>query len=208
MLALLIACAAPEPEGRSPIPRDERPDLRPDDTTRDDPETTPPEDDDVPADTDTTPPEDTDTTPPPDEGGGGGGGPCEFPQGLPDEAYVAWAGDYEDTDPTVDDAVNEVMEQLSGCSSGSDCDLSALYGAEVNEACQRWFGAVTAELRVRGYCAGQHVVGETDEIAVSATGCEGRWYGYHVCYYGGPKVVWNPGARRGWWQIDPAACRG
>jgi len=38
------------------------------------------------------------------------------------------------------------------------------------------------------------------------TGCGGKWYGYHICNYGGPKVVWNPGARRGWWAINPAYC--
>ena len=62
------------------------------------------------------------------------------------------------------------------------------------------------ELRAQGLSAGQHEVGQTDEIAVSNTGCTGEWYGYHICNYGGPKVVWNPGARRGWWAIDPGYC--
>jgi hypothetical protein len=56
---------------------------------------------------------------------------------------------------------------------------------------------VTAELRAQGFCAGQHAVGATDEIAVANMGCTGKWYGYHVCFFGGPKVVWMPGAKRG-----------
>ena len=41
---------------------------------------------------------------------------------------------------------------------------------------------------------------------MSNTGCTGKWYGYHICFYGGPTVGWNPGARRGWWKILPADC--
>jgi hypothetical protein len=84
--------------------------------------------------------------------------------------------------------------------------LSAYAGATTDEKCQSWFAAVTAALRAQGFDAGQHQEGGTDEIAVSSTGCSGKWYGYHVCYYGGPTVVWNPGARRGWWKIDPSYC--
>lgn len=98
------------------------------------------------------------------------------------------------------------MVKLSGCNVLSDCDLSAFAGADVGQTCQNWFAAVTAELRAQGFCAGQHEVGYTDEIAVSNTCCEGHWYGYHICNYGGPKVVWNPGARRGWWAIKPSYC--
>lgn len=147
-------------------------------------------------------PEDSDTEPVDT----GPWGPCEFPQGVPDEAWIGWADSYEDTDPDVDDEVNAVMEELTGCGSASTCYLSHYPGASIDEQCQSWFAAVTAELRARGYCAGQHSVGSTDEIAVSNTGCGGKWYGYHVCYYGGPTVVWNPGARRGWWQIDASYC--
>ena len=117
---------------------------------------------------------------------GTGSGPCEF--------------------PSVDAAVNDVMVQLTGCGVLSDCPLTTFPGSTTDEICQSWFAAVTAELRAQGYCAGQHIVGSTDEIAVSNTGCDGKWYGYHICNYGGPKVVWNPGARRGWWAIDPGYC--
>lgn len=139
-------------------------------------------------------------------GQGGSGGPCSFPQGVPDPDYVCWAGEYQDTNPAVDAAVNAVMVDLSGCSAGSDCTITGFPGDTVNEICQSWFAAVTDRLRQQGYCAGQHVTGHTDEIAVSDTGCTGKWYGYHVCNYGGGKVVWNPGARRGWWMIDPSHC--
>ncbi|MCC6523405.1 MAG: hypothetical protein IT373_12170 [Polyangiaceae bacterium] len=136
---------------------------------------------------------------------GTGSGPCEFPQGVPnDQFYAACA--YSDTDPSVDAAVNAAMVALTGCGVSSDCPLTGFGGATVDETCQIWFAAVTAALRAQGYCAGQHEVGYTDEIAVSNTGCDGKWYGYHICNYGGPKVVWSPGARRGWWAINPAYC--
>ena len=131
---------------------------------------------------------------------------CSFPQGVPDEDFTPCAMSYTDTDPVVDAAVNAVMAELTGCSVGSDCSLTALAGATAEEKCQSWFAIVTATLRERGFCVGLHVVGSTDEIAASNTGCTGRWYGYHVCNYGGPKVVWNPGARRGWCQITPSWC--
>lgn len=139
---------------------------------------------------------------------GGFGGNCTFPQGVPDPDFIASAASYQDTDPAVDAAVNEVMAKLTGCSVGSDCPLMGLgfAGATAEEICQSWFDAVNQELRALEYCAGQHAAGSTDEIAVSDTGCSGKWYGYHVCNYGGPKVVWNPGARRGWWQIAPQHC--
>ena len=136
----------------------------------------------------------------------GTGGPCAFPQGVPDPDFIAAACTYQDTDKSVDDAVNAVMATLSGCGVGSDCPITTVGGSDVNEICQNWFAAVTAELRNQGFCAGQHAVGSTDEIAVSNTCCEGKWYGYHIGNYGGGKVVWNPGARRGWWQIQSSYC--
>lgn len=135
-----------------------------------------------------------------------GAGACTFPQGVPDPGFIANACSFQDTDPTVDAAVNAAMVKLSGCGAGSDCPIVGFPGTNADEVCQSWFAAVTDELRKQGYCAGQHAVGSTDEIAVSKTGCTGKWYGYHVCFYGGPKVVWSPGARRGWWQIAPSYC--
>ena len=142
----------------------------------------------------------------PCEGQGGSGGPCAFPQGVPDPDFFCWAGAYQDTDPAVDAAVNAVMVELSGCNAGSDCTITGFPGTTVEEICQSWFAAVTDRLREQGFCAGQHIVGHTDEIAVSDTGCTGKWFGYHICNYGGGKVVWNPGARRGWWMIEPSYC--
>jgi hypothetical protein len=101
---------------------------------------------------------------------------------------------------TVAALVNSTMETLSGCPRGSDCYIGDRYTD------QTWFAAVTAELRNRGLCAGQHEVGHTDEIAVSMTGCGGLWFGYHVFNYGGLKVVWNNGAQRGSWSITPSHC--
>ncbi len=134
------------------------------------------------------------------------GAAAAFPPNVPEEGFIAAASSNTDTDPAVDAAVNEVMVALTGCGVSSSCDLSGYAGANAHEQCQSWFAAVTHELRARGFLAGQHEADVTDEIAVSNTGCAGRWYGYHVCNYGGPLVVWSPGARRGWWMIDPAYC--
>lgn len=122
---------------------------------------------------------------------------CSFPQGVPDPDYTA----HSTTSTSVGNTVNQVMSQLSGCPIGSDCVLAPTY-----PDAQAWFSAVTAALRARGLCAGQHEVGHTDEIAVSSTGCTGLWYGYHAYNYGGGKVVWAPGANRGSWSIAPQHC--
>lgn len=121
---------------------------------------------------------------------------CSFPQGVPEASFTAW----NLTNGSVASEVNSVMAMLSGCSVGSDCPIGDRFTD------QQWFLAVAAELRARGYCAGQHELGYTDEIAVSATGCTGLWYGYHVYNYGGSKVVWNGGAQRGAWSIEPQLC--
>lgn len=122
---------------------------------------------------------------------------CAFPQGVPDADYTG----HTTTSTSVGNTVNQVMSQLSGCPVGSDCVLAPTYADA-----QAWFAAVTAALRARGLCAGQHEVGHTDEIAVSDTGCTGLWYGYHAYNYGGGKVVWAPGANRGSWSIAPQHC--
>jgi len=139
-------------------------------------------------------------------GQGGFGPDCSFPQGVPDPDFIESASSYQDTDPAVDAAVNAVMESLSGCGAMTDCDIAGFPGTTAEEICQSWFDAVNSKLREQGFCAGQHVQGATDEIAVNNTCCAGKWYGYHVCNYGGPKVVWAPGARRGWWKIAPSHC--
>ncbi|MDY0063291.1 MAG: hypothetical protein RBU45_26035 [Myxococcota bacterium] len=128
---------------------------------------------------------------------GGGQHGCSFPQGVPEEAFTSGG----ETDGEIAAAVNAVMAALSGCGIGSDCFIGDRWPDG-----QGWFGAVNRELRNQGYCAGQHEEGATDEIAVSSAGCRGRWYGYHVYNYGGSKVVWNPGAQRGWWSIDASYC--
>lgn len=133
-------------------------------------------------------------------------GGCSFPAGVPDPDFIGTATSNQDTDAMVDAAVNSAMQSLTGCPVGSSCPLGAMYpGARTEEQCAKWFEAVNAKLREQGLCAGLHEPG-SDEIAVSNTGCTGKWYGYHVCFYGGPSVVWNPGARRGWWKIAPARC--
>ena len=122
---------------------------------------------------------------------------CSFPQGVPEQDFT-W---HPNTSASVAATVNQVMSQLSGCAVNSDCPLTPRFSDD-----QAWFTAVTAALRARGLCAGQHELGHTDEIAVSDSGCSGRWFGYHVFNYGGSKVVWATGAARGSWSIEPSHC--
>jgi hypothetical protein len=96
-------------------------------------------------------------------------------------------------------AVNDVMQKLTGCPIGSDCRLGETLP-------QDFFRSVIDGLRARGICAGQHAPNVTDEIAVSADPSSVR-EGYHVfAGYDGPnpvppgsvarRVVWSPGAAR------------
>ena len=89
--------------------------------------------------------------------------------------------------------VNQAMSSLIGCPVGSRCVVTARP--------QVWQAAVEAELRKRGFCAGQHEPG-TDEIAV-AVALGKPMMGYHI--YAGDgwddptksgTIVWSPGADR------------
>lgn len=89
--------------------------------------------------------------------------------------------------------VNQAMSSLIGCPVGSRCIVTARP--------QVWQAAVEAELRKRGFCAGQHEPG-TDEIAVAVEAGK-PMFGYHI--YAGDgwddptkpgTIVWFPGAER------------
>jgi hypothetical protein len=112
---------------------------------------------------------------------------CDFPQGVPDEDFTG-----ADAIPTLVAEVNAAMVAVTGCSIGSACPTG--FSAD-HAGAQQFFDLVIAELRARGFCAGQHRTGETDEIAVSRN-CRAVWEGYHIFAYGGATVVWarNPSA--------------
>lgn len=105
--------------------------------------------------------------------------PCTVPQG------VEWIGPGPELHRH-DAVLNAVMASLTECSPGSDCNTG--YGAG-DEGAQRWFRSVVSSLQSRGFCAGQHETGITDEIAV-AEDCTGPYAGYHISNYGSGKVVW------------------
>jgi hypothetical protein len=58
---------------------------------------------------------------------------------------------------------------------------------------QAFFSVLNSKLRARGYWAGQHRDGASDEMTV-ATDCRGEWQNFHAWYYGEPGYpIWaNP----------------
>jgi hypothetical protein len=130
---------------------------------------------------------------------------CDFPQGIPDREFTKLPVSSKHAK-----VVNEVIAEITGCSVGSRC----MHGKSPQEFMQ----LVVAALRERGivdadgkpteenFCAGQHITGHTDEIAVSVD-CRAVWEGYHITTYGPrPTVVWSPGSRRPAYQIPPSYC--
>ena len=121
---------------------------------------------------------------------------CDFPQGVPDREFTKLPVSSEHAD-----AVNEVMAEITGCSVGSRC--------VTGKSPQEFMQLVVAALRERGLCAGQHVTGHTDEIAVTTECIGGRWEGYHNVFHGTPStVVWSPGSRRPAYFIPSDYCTG
>jgi len=128
---------------------------------------------------------------------------CSAPQGA------SW--EHGGKTARFDKAVNHSMQMLTGCDVGSDC--------RTGSSPQEWQARVVLSLRDHGFCAGQHEMGVTDEIAVacdilsaddmnclSAT-CSTFWEGKHVANFSSPdnaKVVWSPGADRDSWK--PSGC--
>lgn len=95
---------------------------------------------------------------------------CRFPQGLPDSAFAP----VQNVENVFHAQVNAALAKVSGCDAGR----CLVFGGP-----QAFFAKVTAELRAQGLCAGQHIEGVTDEIAVAVPG-SGKagthvWYGYH-----------------------------
>lgn len=117
-----------------------------------------------------------------------------FPQGIPEAEYTKIPATSERAEE-----VNVVMAEITGCNIGSRC----LH----NKSPQEWMQLVVIALREQGIDAGQHVDGETDEIAVRVPRNVCRWEGYHVTTYANkPTVVWNPGAVRPSYSIPPSYC--
>jgi len=105
-----------------------------------------------------------------------------FPQGVADSDFTGQAAL-----PVLADVVNGVMRDLTGCDVGSGCHHG--------KTPQEFMAAVIAKLRERGYVAGQHEDGRSDEIAIRITaksdgaGC--RWEGFHISTFStDPAVVW------------------
>lgn len=107
---------------------------------------------------------------------------------------------------TLGAAVNEAMHALR-----PDCDIGGRCVIPASTRPQEWQSKVTAELRRRGFCAGQHTPG-TDEIAVAGVAAGAVWEGFHVYVGGGwdhPEqggtILWAPQAYRGAWQPPGSA---
>jgi hypothetical protein len=144
-----------------------------------------PDPDPTPTPTPTPEPEPTPTPPP----------VCDFPQGIPDGEFTGLPVSSEHAG-----TVNKVIAEITGCNVMSRC--------VIQESPQEFMRLVVAALRERGLCAGQHITGHTDEIAV-AWHCLDRWEGYHIVSYGNPTtVVWSPGSRRPAYTIPSDYCIG
>ncbi len=115
-------------------------------------------------------------TPPPSPAPGASSG---FPQGVPDSEFQGRA-----SRPVLGDVVNRAMADLTGCDVGTRCE----HGMTPHE----WQRRVYLAFRARGYAAGEHREGESDEIAVRASAkgvCV--WEAFHVSTYSAtPAVVW------------------
>jgi hypothetical protein len=118
---------------------------------------------------------------------------CSFPQGIPDQEFTGLP-----VSSVHAEVVNEVMAEITGCKVGSRCVHK--------KSPQEFMQLVVVALRERGLCAGQHITGRTDEIAVSSD-CEGVWEGYHITTWAAkPTVVWSPGSHRPAYKIPPSYC--
>lgn len=127
---------------------------------------------------------------------------CRFPQGA--------SLSISPLTRNFDKAVNNVISTITKCSIGSDCTHGLLD--------QDFLYEVASDLRLKGFCAGQHINGVTDEIAVSCTtlsddgltckisNCKTPWEGKHVAHFGVGKVVWCPGADRDSWIPSSESC--
>jgi hypothetical protein len=101
-----------------------------------------------------------------------------FPQGVPEEDYTRHTAL-----PALHDEINAAKVAITGCSVGSTC-----YHGRTPQA---FLAELAGELRKRGLWAGQHVEGNTDEIAI-ATSCTGQWESDHSTSFGDPAaVVWS-----------------
>jgi hypothetical protein len=117
---------------------------------------------------------------------------CGFPQGL--EASEFTGGSKLRTKGNL---VNEVMAEITGCNVGSNCPHG--------KSPQEWMSVVVQTLQERGECAGQHIDGHSDEIAIHTGDCV--WESYHIAYFGDPStVVWYPGALRWAYRIPSKYC--
>jgi hypothetical protein len=97
----------------------------------------------------------------------------KFPQGVPDSDISIVPGI-----PTLHDVVNqEIAAMFPACQVYQErCDGQG-YSA------QSFFNVLNSRLRARGYWAGQHRDGESDEMTVTKD-CKGQWENFHAWYYG------------------------
>ena len=98
---------------------------------------------------------------------------CGFPQGLNYETFPATPALYAE--------LNAAMSAILDCPVESECRYPT-YDP------QDFYRALTRELQSRGLCAGQPVIGQSDEIAVGRTRC-GTYEIWHAWNYNG-RPLW------------------
>lgn len=128
------------------------------------------------------------------------GGPCPNPAAPPGEIVIDAGASLRFMPPhgpsTRDLLVREVetaITEVTGCQPGYSCQIPASYQDSHN--------AIAARLRAKGYCAGQHEDGRSDNIVVSTNPPrEGLWMEVHQIVSGRNGVyTW------GWGKINQSS---
>lgn len=103
-----------------------------------------------------------------------------FPQGVPDHEILIVPGV-----PTLGDVVNaEIAAMFPGCKVGDvRCD-------GLGYSPQSFLAVLNDRLRARGYWAGQHREGSSDEMTVTQD-CRGEWQNFHAWDYNGSPLWAN-----------------
>jgi hypothetical protein len=104
----------------------------------------------------------------------------KFPQGVPDHEIVIIPGV-----PTLGDVVNAEIAAMF-----PDCKVGDVRCNSLGYSPQSFFNVLNSRLRARGYWAGQHHDGVSDEMTV-ALDCKGQWQNFHAWDFNGSPLWAN-----------------
>lgn len=123
---------------------------------------------------------------------------CSFPQGVPQEDFK------EVTNPgQFSKVMDATIKELTTCAGETDCTWGPLDP-------QIYIKQLVVRLQEKGYCAGQHVDGDTDQISIALScGANVVWENYQPVNFGGVqhKARFAPANVKSGWQV-PVSCTG